>query len=847
MATVYLARDLKHDRAVAVKVLNAAVASAIGVERFLREIRLAAQLQHPHILPLHDSGDAIGFLYYVMPYVSGETLKQRLERERQLPLEDALRITREVAEALDYAHRQGVVHRDIKPANILLADGQAVVADFGIAHAIAAAGGDRLTATGLVVGTPAYMSPEQGSGNTRLDGRSDVYSLGCVLYEMLAGEPPYTGPSAQAVIAKRLSEPVPHLRTVRDIPEAVERAVTTALARAPADRFATAGQFDLALKAPNVVTGRVGGHRLGMTLAASGIALLIVIGGVLEFVPRSKLALVVTLLTRKAARLDGRRIVVAPFDNETGDSNLASLGDMAADWLTQGLSRVGTVDVVDGRTALITSRIVESTPRFLRTSNRARALAEETGAGTVVSGAYYRDGDSLRFEARITDVASGRVVRAIEPVSGRASAPVRIIDDLRRLIVGTMAVIADTANAGWSYQVDPPSYEAYRETVRGVLSYFRGDSADAFRHLSQAAALDSSYVAPLIIQAHLLDLYRKWNRVDTLLRRAERYRGRFEPAEDAWLDFLRADLRGDQAASLRAASELLRLSPGSAEYAGLVALTALFQNRPQEALAALSRADPQRGMMLIAPWYWIHLTDALHEQGSYGQELEDARRGVRQFPDNLFMKYCELRALAALGRVSELEDQLRRALASVPARPDLRDRLRLGIMRELRAHGYRAHAIRLASELVAELRSNGSDTTVSGRDVLARSLYNAERWDEAATVLAGLARQDSDNVVYEGTLGAIAARQGNRSEAQRIARNLERIKRSYLFGSNTYARARLAALLGERDAAVVLLEQALAQGLRGWSFLGDVDIHTDPDFESLRDYPPFLDLVRPRR
>jgi len=248
MATVYLAQDLKHDRDVAIKVLNPEVATSVGVERFLREIRLAARLQHPHILPLHDSGEAGGFLFYVMPYVTGETLRRRLEREQQLPLDDALSVTREVAEALDYAHRQGVVHRDIKPENILLAEGQAIVADFGIAHAIAAAtDGEKLTATGLAVGTPTYMSPEQASGETQLDGRSDVYSLGCVLYEMLAGEPPYTGPSAQAVFAKRLSEPVPHVRTLREVPEAVEEAVTRALARAPADRFGSATQFAEAL------------------------------------------------------------------------------------------------------------------------------------------------------------------------------------------------------------------------------------------------------------------------------------------------------------------------------------------------------------------------------------------------------------------------------------------------------------------------------------------------------------------------------------------------------------------------------------------------------------------------
>ena len=202
MATVYLARDLKHDRLVAVKVLRSEIAASLGHERFLREIQVTAKLTHPHILPLYDSGDADGFLYYVMPYVEGESLADMIHREQQLALHDAVRITREAASALAYAHSLGLVHRDIKPANIMLSGGHAVVADFGIARAVSEAGGEKITQTGMAVGTPTYMSPEQAAGEERLDGRSDVYALGCVLYEMLVGQPPFTGPNAQSIIAR---------------------------------------------------------------------------------------------------------------------------------------------------------------------------------------------------------------------------------------------------------------------------------------------------------------------------------------------------------------------------------------------------------------------------------------------------------------------------------------------------------------------------------------------------------------------------------------------------------------------------------------------------------------------
>jgi len=248
MATVYLAHDVKHDRKVALKILKPELAAVIGAERFLTEIKVTANLQHPNILPLYDSGEAESFLYYVMPYVKGDTLRDKLDREKQLGIEDAVEVTRSVAAALDYAHRQGVIHRDIKPANILLHDGQAMVADFGIALAVSHAGGSRLTETGLSIGTPHYMSPEQAMGDRELDARSDVYSLGAMLYEMLAGDPPYTGSTAQAIVAKVITERAPAVVAARDtVPPHVAAAIGKALAKLPADRFASAAQFSEAL------------------------------------------------------------------------------------------------------------------------------------------------------------------------------------------------------------------------------------------------------------------------------------------------------------------------------------------------------------------------------------------------------------------------------------------------------------------------------------------------------------------------------------------------------------------------------------------------------------------------
>jgi serine/threonine-protein kinase len=414
MATVFLAEDLKHHRPVAIKVLDPDLAAVIGPKRFLREIEVAARLQHPHILPLLDSGDADGLLYYVMPYVAGESLRTRLDRERQLPVEDALQLGGEVASALDYAHRHGVVHRDIKPENILLGDGQAVVADFGIARAIATAGGAKLTTTGASLGTPLYMSPEQAMGSDELDGRSDLYSLACVLYEMLSGQPPFIGSTAESLVHQHLSvepRPVTLLRTI--VPQHVDRALAKSLAKAAADRFGTASEFAAAL-APRSATGAVAAEPRPAKPArprarALAVAVAIAVVAFTAFAASQRLGPFARWLggSSSAHAANKEWILVAEFEGPPDDSTLAiATRDLVSAALDQS-AIVATVPREQIRLAL--ERAGKPTNTRVD-AELAKELAYRSAVRAVVEGKIGRLGRGFSVVLRVVDAESLKVV-----------------------------------------------------------------------------------------------------------------------------------------------------------------------------------------------------------------------------------------------------------------------------------------------------------------------------------------------------------------------------------------------------------------------------------------------------
>ncbi|HEY7028526.1 MAG TPA: protein kinase [Gemmatimonadales bacterium] len=478
MAVVYLAEDLKHHRRVAIKLLRPELSAVVGSDRFLREIEIAATLQHPHILPLYDSGDAAGQLYYVMPFVEGESLRERLQRERQLPLDVALRFTREVGTALQYAHDHGVVHRDIKPENVMLSGNQAVVADFGIARALHAANADQLTLTGMAIGTPQYMSPEQASGE-RVDGRADQYSLACTLYEMLSGKPPFVGSTPLAVMAKHSAEPVPSVRDRREgIPSRVEKAIKRGMAKRPEDRFLSIQQLLDALDSPqtSAVVPFASHIRPKRGLFTAAAVLLFVI-----------------LFWQMARRMNHpapgavASVAVLPFMTLAGAPDTSYLGLGMTDGLIADLAEVGALKVISRSSGAVAQGSAKS----------LADLSRELGVQGVVQGWIGKMADTVRVRLRFL-----RTTDSVPLFTKEYERRLGELPDLQREI--TTALIGSiSANLKGTeqtrlevrHEVDQRAYEAF---LRGRFYLEQEELERAREQFEQASRIAPQWAPPYV-------------------------------------------------------------------------------------------------------------------------------------------------------------------------------------------------------------------------------------------------------------------------------------------------------------------------------------------------------------
>jgi TolB-like protein/Flp pilus assembly protein TadD len=687
MATVFLARDLKHGRPVALKVLHPELAASLGPERFQREIRFAARLQHPHILTVLDSGETAGQLWFTMPFVEGESLRERLRRERQLPVEDAVGIAREAARALDYAHQHGVIHRDIKPENILLTrDGSTLVADFGIARGLG--GEEQLTQTGMAIGTPAYMSPEQANGDQRIDARTDVYSLGCVLYELLAGEPPYSGPTAQVMMMKRLTEPVPSVRRVRpSVPEAVDQAIQRALAPVPADRFATAGQLAQALQpaaatptstptstptvvAPSAPVAAIGApppprgrpaRRVPLAVLTLGLGFAVGLGVLFAWRRSHAVA---------ESETGPRVLAVLPFEN-LGDSTTEYFADGMTDAVRGKLSTLPGLQVIASR----------SSNEYKHSAKGLLVIARELGADYLliarIRWAKAADGTSrVEVSPELVEVASGTAPRTKwqQPFDAAITDVFQVQADIAGEVASALNVALGSSQQQKLTEKPTQNLAAYDaflkgEASQGLIIQDAPSLRSAINNYERAVALDSTFVQAWAQLARANASY-YYNVVPTpagdeaARRAAERAmalapgRAESQLALGTYLE----NVRHEHARALEALETGLKAAPGNAELLTAATLAEQSLGRWDAALKHLERAgalDPR------SPVTARRLAQTLIRLKRYPEAIAAADRGLALAPANLDLLENKAMAYLAQGDFAGAQAVIRSAPAEV--------------------------------------------------------------------------------------------------------------------------------------------------------------------------------------
>ena len=634
MATVYLAQDSKHDRTVALKVLHPELASSLGPDRFLREIKLAARLNHPHILPLFDSGEKDGFLYYVMPYVEGESLRERLDRQKQLPVEEAVHHTSAIASALDYAHRQGIIHRDIKPENVMLYEGEAMVMDFGIAKALSAAGSDTLTQTGVMIGTPAYVSPEQAAGATDLDARTDEYSLACVLYEMLTGERPFSGPTPQAVMSKRFTETAKPVRTIRpNIPDHVERALTKAMSVDTSARYRTVAMF-------------------GQALASGAVS-----------TPTD------TATVPQQAVSAAKSVAVLPFINMSNDPDNEYFADGMAEEIINALSKIQSLRVA--------SRM-QSFPLKGKNEDVAE-VGRKLHVSTVLDGSVRRIGNRLRITAQLVNVADGyqlwteRYDREMEDVFA-------IQDDIAQAIVKALRVILTEGERKAIEKGRVANVQAYDFYLRG-RQYFhqlsRKNLEFAKQMFNRAINIDPEYA---IAHAGVADscsiLYMYFDARDFNLRQADSASLKAleldpELAEAHASRGLAVSLSKRWEEASQEFEKAMRLDPKLYEAPYFYGRARFAEGKADEAIKMFERASTIRPEDFQAP---VLLAQAYDSLGDTANAESWYRRGVQILGERMELNPDDTRALilgaVALARLGERERSLDMANRALSVDPD---------------------------------------------------------------------------------------------------------------------------------------------------------------------------------
>lgn len=761
MATVYLAQEIKHDRAVVLKVLKPEVAAWLGGQRFRAEIQILARLSHPYIVPLIDSGEAAGMLYYVMPYMSGETLRDRLTKGR-LPLRDALGVLGDLAAALAHAHATGLVHRDLKPANVLWVAGHAYLMDFGIAKPQQDFGSSTDTIEGFAIGTPAYMAPEHLAGK-RVDARSDVYAWGVLARETIPGKAP---------------------RALRDL---IDKCVSQDPAERPEDGAALVARLERA-RARTIRTRRL------TFSSVAGIGVLASLAG----------AWFVRQPTIDLEAVPGP-IVVSVLQNETGDSSLSMWGRLAGDWLTQGLQETGRASIVPWPVALDAAK-VDSQPR-----TSVEQLAAETGAQAVVAGSYYLLGDRVRFQAQLID-ARGTPMASIQPVDAHRDSIDVAVRDLRDRLMGMVAMRHGEEGTIASHSPNPPRYATYLEFERGLQMYNRQQYREAVEVLLNAWRGDTTFTPAAVLAARSMWNISARDRADSVVRSIRARRTPLSQYLELEIQYIEAMLASDAPRALVAIRQAAARSPGGRANYNL-AFTALSVGRASEAVDALKAVDPDRGALRTWAPYWYVLTHAQHLLGRYADEIAANREMRKRFPESRAAWVHEVRAFAALGDTPAIDSVYREASALPPDTYWSQGAMLVMAAEELEAHGFAdkapAYYQRAATWLADQLARNPMHE--AHRYWLGSSYYDQQRWSDALPYFRSLHEGAPDDLQYRGLLAVTLARLGQHAAADALIGTAPRYGRG---GYYSY-RARLAAIRGDPGAALSLWSEAIGGGVNG--------------------------------
>lgn len=838
MSRVFVATDATLQRPVVVKVLAPDLAADVSAARFQREITVAARLQHPHIVPLLGTGDADGLPFYTMPFIDGESLHDRLARGGELPVAEAVRLLREVATALVYAHDKGIVHRDIKPQNILLTGGIALVTDFGVAKALidaTAVGRGTLTAAGVTVGTPAYMSPEQVSADPGIDHRADIYSFGVVAYELLSGRPPFTDRTTQALLAAHIVErPEPLAVRRPSVPAALATLVMRCLEKRPADRPQSAAEIVRALDAlavpvPSPHGTAANAKRWLVRARLPGLVVLAVVAAGAGWFMFGRAG--------RASPARSSRLLITPLENLTGDARFDYVGRIAADRLAFSVAQNGSIDVVPTNIVLMALRDTAG-----GNAERLKRLTEATHAGLVASGSVVLRRDSLVFQVQVSDIKTGNAVVTLEPVAASAADPITAVDAIGDRLLGALGVRRSLSALPRGYRA--PKYAAYREFAAGFERFTeRGDVVGSRPYFERAIAIDSTYTQAYQLLARQYINAGEFARAESLMIRIERLPGGLTATEQLVWDYARAELDGNLAHLLRAA-EQLAARDSSALSLYLVGEAGTMLLRPKLAVPVLEAAQPSYELMggRAAVLLRSVMAEAQHEAGAHDSELRILLAAERAFPfAEPVWQGRRLRAYAGLrngpAALALADSMLRNPDDSTGAAAM---RVTIGAQ-EFRAHGDPATAKRLLSLVAAWRERLPMHGRIPQRQFAeATAMLMSGMTDSAAVRFASVA-QDTTRIDAAGYLALADVARGDRGRARAIADSLGALRRPWLFGAHTYWRAAIMGALGERPLALQLLQQSNAEGrqMDTWHYAAALD--------SLRGYAPFEALVTPQR